>query len=145
MNIEDRITNIKKILPYCSRWDDEVMIIDEEVGLFFGKFFNGDKRFKHCKYSNEIYPKISLAKHILTRDENGEVIDEYPIQIAYCYDFDRDGEDWETYYFDEPLVRNNWLFRDDYSSLIKYDEIPDKISFKCHSYNKKRRVNETLR
>lgn len=128
MKIEDRIANIKKILPYCSHWDRDVVIYDETVGEFFGNFFNNpeDDRFYHCSYKDKIYPKIQLATHILTRDENDNVIDEYPIDISYCYNFDRDGEEWVTYYFDEPLTRNHWLFETE-KDFIRYEEIPDNI------------------
>ena len=76
----------------------------------------------------------------MTRDENDNVIDEYPIRISYCYDWDRDGEDWVSYYFDDSLVRNNWMFKDDMYSkdLIKFEEFPDNIWEKIQNilYNK---------
>jgi len=31
MDIKERIANIKKILPYCSHWSNEVMIVDEQL------------------------------------------------------------------------------------------------------------------
>ena len=129
MKLEDRIQNIKKLLKYCPYSTEDVMLYDDTLAEFFGRFINNDDRFEHCIYCEKIYPKISLAKHVLTRDENDNVIDEYPIMISYIYDSDRDGVDWADYYFDDKLVRNNWMFQDrmSYKELIKYEEIPDNI------------------
>ena len=129
MNIKDRIQNIKTLLSYCPHSSRDVMLYDETLAEYFYKFFNNDSRFKHCVCHGKIYAKIKLAKHVLTRDENDKIIDVYPIQISYCYDWDRDGEDWTSYYFDEEIVRNNWMFKDDMYSkeLIKFEEFPDYI------------------
>ena len=129
MRIEDRIQNIKKLLKYCPHSTSDVLLDDDTLAEFFGKFINNDDRFEHCIYCEKIYPKISLAKHVLTRDKNDNVIDEYPIMISYIYDSDRDGVDWVDYYFDDKLVRNNWMFKDGMSckELIKFEEIPDNI------------------
>ena len=129
MKLEDRIQNIKTLLKYCPDSTKDVMLYDETLGDYFDNFFNNDSRFRHCVCPGRIYAQIELAKHVLTRDENCNVIDEYPIMISYCYDWDRDGEDWASYYFDEEIVRNNWMFKDDMYSkdLIKFEEFPDDI------------------
>ena len=129
MKLEDRIQNIKTLLKYCPDSTKDVMLYDETLGDYFDNFFNNDSRFRHCVCPGRIYVQIELAKHVLTRDENCNVIDEYPIMISYCYDWDRDGEDWASYYFDEEIVRNNWMFKDDMYSkdLIKFEEFPDDI------------------
>lgn len=130
MKLEDRIKNIKTLLKYCPHSTRDVMLYDENVANFFGNFFNSSDRFKHNIYCQKIYPKIELAKHVLTRDDNDNVIDEYPIMISYIYNSDRDDIDWVSYYFDDELIRNNWMFKDDmfyYKKLIKFEEIPDNI------------------
>lgn len=130
MKIEDRIQNIKTLLKYCPHSSNDVRLYNLENAKFFAKFFNNDDRFESCKYGgDELYIKIELAKHVLTWDKNNKVIDEYPIMVSYCYDSDRDGEDWVSYYFDEPLVRNNWMFESDmyYKDFIKFEEWPDKV------------------
>ena len=129
MKLEDRIQNIKTLLKYCPDSTKDVMLYDETLGDYFDNFFNNDSRFRHCVCPGRIYVQIELAKHVLTRDENYNVIDEYPIMISYCYDWDRDGEDWASYYFDEEIVRNNWMFKDDMYSkdVIKFEEFPDDI------------------
>ena len=129
MKLEDRIQNIKTLLKYCPDSTKDVMLYDETLGDYFDNFFNNDSRFRHCVCPGRIYAQIELAKHVLTRDENYNVIDEYPIMISYCYDWDRDGEDWASYYFDEEIVRNNWMFKDDIYSkdFIKFNEFPDYI------------------
>lgn len=129
MKIEERIQNIKTLLSYCPHSTRDVMLYDETLADYFDNLFNNDSRFIHCKCPGKIYAQIKLATHVLTRDKNDNIIDEYPIQISYCYDWDRDGEDWTSYYFDEEIVRNNWMFKDDMYSkdLIKFEEFPDDI------------------
>ena len=129
MKLEDRIQNIKTLLSYCPYSTKDVMLYDETLAEYFDNFFNNDSRFIHCKCPGKIYAKIKLAKHVLTRDENNNVIDEYPIMISYCYDWDRDGDDWQSYYFDEEIVRNNLMFKNDMYSkdFIKFEEFPDDI------------------
>lgn len=130
MKIEDRIQNIKTLLKYCPHSSVDVRLHDLKNAKFFAKFFNNDDRFESCKYGgDELYIKIELAKHVLTWDKNNKVIDEYPIMVSYCYDSDRDGEDWVSYYFDEPLVRNNWMFESDmyHKDFIKFEEWPDEV------------------
>ena len=129
MKLEDRIKNIKTLLSYCPHSTRDVMLYDETLADYFDNLFNSDSRFIHCKCPGKIYAKIELARHILTYDKNGKIIDVYPIMISYCYDWDRDGEDWTSYYFDEEIVRNNWMFKDDIYSkdFIKFNEFPDYI------------------
>ena len=129
MKLKNRIQNIKTLLSYCPYSTRDVMLYDETLADYFDKFFNNDSRFKHCKCPGKIYAKIELARHVLTRDENNNVIDVYPIMISYCYDWDRDGEDWTSYYFDEEILKNNWMFKGDMYSkdLIKFEEFPDNI------------------
>lgn len=131
MILENRIQNIKTLLKYCPYSTIDVMLYDEILADYFDNFFNNDSRFTHCTYPGKIYAKIELAKHILTYDENNNEIDEYPIMISYCYDCDRDGEYWTSYYFDEEILRNHWLFDDaiySYSkNLIKFEDFPDYI------------------
>lgn len=126
MRLKDRIQNIKKLLSYCPHSTEDVMLYDETLADFFDNFFNNDSRFIHCKCEGKIYAKINLAKHVLTYDKNNKIIDVYPIQISYCYDWDRDGEDWTSYYFDEEIVRSNWMFKDA-KDLIKFEDFPDYI------------------
>jgi len=129
MKLEERIQNIKTLLKYCPHSSVDVRLHNKDNAKFFAKFFKGD-RFQQTRYEHdELYIKIELARHVLTYDKNKNIIDEYPIQVSYCYDFDRDGEDWTSYYFDESLVRNNWMFQSDmyYKDLIKFEEWPDKV------------------
>ena len=123
MKLEDRIKNIKTLLSYCPHSTRDVMLYDETLANYFDKFFNNDNRFVHCNWPGQIYAKIKLATHVLTCDENDKIIDVYPIQISYCYDWDRDGEDWASYYFDEEIVRNNWMFKNNMYSkdFIKFE------------------------
>lgn len=130
MKLKDRIQNIKILLKYCPHSNVDVRLHNKNNAKFFAKFFNDENRFKKQRYvHDELYIQIELATHVLTWDNNNKVIDEYPIMISYCYDFDRDGEDWVSYYFDEPLVRNNWMFKDDmyYKDFIKFEEWPDEV------------------
>lgn len=125
MKINERIEIIKRLLNYCPHSTVDVKIIEERVGSFFGKFFNGDERFNHCHYSRDkIYPRISLHE---------EVMDGYKdcstIHIEYCYDFDRDGEYWTGYYFNDPTMLRYYR-RYDFMKprvLIDYNEVPDYI------------------
>ena len=123
MELKDRIENIKTLLQYCPFSTRDTMIVEEEVGLFFAKFFNSKDKFTKSSYDH-IYPKISLHE---------EVLDEFKgcstIRIDYCYDCDRDGEYWDGYYFNDPSMARYyekynlmkpWL-------IIEYSEIPDNI------------------
>ena len=127
MKLKDRIRNIKTLLSYCPYSTKDVMLYDETLAEFFDKFFNNDKRFKHCECQGKIYAQINLAKHILRYDENKKLIDEYPIKISYHYDFDRDGEYWVSYYFDEEILRDYYKNEAHCKYFIKFEEFPDHI------------------
>lgn len=125
MNIKDRIQNIKTLLKYT----DEVMLCDDITTSFFSKFFNNDERFKHFSSERKIFPKIKLAKYILTCDDNNKV-DDIPIEISYFYDWDGGCEEYVSYYFDEQAIRDSWFFKKCLTTckdLIKFEEIPDYI------------------
>ncbi len=121
MNIKNRIQNIKTLLGYT----DEVMLRDDVATSFFSEFFNSDERFKHFNSESKIFPRIKLAKYILTCDDNNKV-DNSPIEISYFYD----DEEYASYYFDEQVVRDSWFFKRCFTTcqnLIKFEEIPDYI------------------
>ena len=120
MKIEDRIANIKKILPYCSHWSNDVMIVDKSLGKFFSKFFANDDRFETPPYQHTY---IRIQEHYTGYGCKPEGHQE--IRISYCYDHDRDGEDWATYYFKEP-IEYEYDFLEP-KPKIKYNEIPDYI------------------
>lgn len=124
MKLENRIKNIKKLLSYCPHSTADVKIIEEKVGLFFGNFFNTDERFQHCRCEGKIYPKISLHEEDTFKGCEGSTV-----CIDYCYDWDRDGEDWIGYYFND-LTMSKYYERYDFMKpriLIEYNEIPDYI------------------
>lgn len=124
MNIEDRIQNIKTLLKYCPHSTADVKIIEEKVGLFFDNFFNTDERFQHCRCEGKIYPKISLHEEDIFEGCEGSTV-----RIDYCYDWDRDGEDWTGYYFND-LSMSKYYERYDFMkprTLIDYNEVPDYI------------------
>ena len=125
MKIEDRIQNIKLLLKYCPHSTNDVIIYNDEVANFFSKFLSDNKRFYTPCVPDKPRIKIELAKHVITRDDNDNVLDEYPIMFSYYAEVNEYYDDWETYYFDDPLIRNHWMFSDYIS--IKYDEIPDHI------------------
>jgi hypothetical protein len=121
MDIKERIANIKKILPYCSHWSNEVMIVDEELGRFFSKFFTEDDRFETPEHDHT-YVKI-------WEDYTGygcDPQDYQEIRISYRYHYDRsDGEDWVSYHFEEP-IKYKYDFLEP-KVKIKFEEIPDRI------------------
>ena len=126
MKIEDRIQNIKTLLKYCPHSTRDVDIVEEEVGLFFAKFFNNDKRFTKTPYDH-VYPRIYLTEHLnLDFKTHGTTIG-----IEYCYDSDRDGDYLESYYFNDPDLKNTYLYKgykdNSYCHLIEYSEVPDYI------------------
>lgn len=124
MNIYDRIKNIKTLLKYCPHSTADVKIIEEKVGLFFGDFFNKDERFQHCRCKGNIYPKISLHEENTFKNFEGSTV-----RIDYCYDWDRDGEDWIGYYFND-LTMSKYYEKYDFMKpriLIEYNEVPDYI------------------
>lgn len=120
MKLKDRIENIKTLLKYCPH----LTIIEEKVGLFFGNFFNTDERFQHCRCEGKIYPKISLHE-----EDTFEGCEGSTVRIDYCYDWDRDGEDWTGYYFND-LSMSKYYERYDFmkpKTLIDYNEVPSYI------------------
>ncbi|MBP3732493.1 MAG: hypothetical protein J6I84_04530 [Bacilli bacterium] len=85
------------------------MIIDEKVGLFFANLVNNNPRYQSTPYEH-VYPRIRLMDKSIT--------------LSYCYEADRDGEDWINYVFEDPTVNENlW----EPSERIRYSEIPDDI------------------
>ena len=117
MKLKDRIQNIKNLLEYCS--NEKVHIIEEKTGKFFGKFFSNNDRSITPRYDTT-YITISLATYILNKRNK------YRLDISYCYNVDRDGEDWATYGFDDPEVIYDYDFLETRIEL-KYSEIPDYI------------------
>ena len=125
MKLKDRIENIKTLLKYCPHSTRDVDIIEEKVGLFFANFFNNDNRFTKSHYDH-LYPRIYLTKHLKDFKTYGTTIG-----IEYCYDCDRDGEYLESYYFNDPDLKNTYLYKENkdnpYYHFIEYSEIPDYI------------------
>lgn len=124
MELKDRIQNIKTLLSYCPHSTKDVDIVEEKAGLFFANFFNNDYRFTKSHYDH-IYPRIYLTKH-LNKDfkTHGTTIG-----IEYCYDCDRDGEYLESYYFNDPDLKDTYLYKGlkDGHYFIEYSEVPDYI------------------
>lgn len=125
MKIENRIQNIKTLLKYCPHSTADVKIIKEKVGLFFALFFNKDGRFTKTPYDH-VYPRIYLTEH-LNKDfkTHGTTIG-----IEYCYDSDRDGDYLESYYFNDPDLKDTFLYENinsPYYHFIEYSEVPDYI------------------
>ena len=126
MKIEDRIQNIKTLLKYCPHSTTDVKIIKEKVGLFFALFFNKDGRFIKTPYDH-VYPSIYLTEHLnLDFKTHGTTIG-----IEYCYDSDRDGNYLESYYFNDPDLKDTFLYKENidnpYFHFIEYSEVPDYI------------------
>jgi len=117
MKLKDRISNIKKLLMFCP--NHEVELIDKVSGEFFRKLTETDKRFKSTPY-DYVYVTIRLATHILNKENK------FGLLMSYCYDNDRDGEEWEDYYFDDPEVTYEYDFLKP-SDNLKYSDIPDYI------------------
>jgi len=126
MKIKDRIQNIKTLLKYCPNSTNDVFIVEEKVGLFFANFFNNDGRFTKSHYDH-LYPRIYLTEH-LNKDfkTHGTTI-----SIEYCYDSDRDGDYLESYYFNDPDLKNTYLYKEykdsPYHHFIEYSEVPDYV------------------
>ena len=123
MELKDRIENIKTLLQYCPFSTRDTMIVEEEVGLFFAKFFNSKDKFTKSTYGH-IYPKISLHEEVLEEFKGCSTIN-----IDYCYDCDRDGEYWDGYSFNDPSMKRYYEKYDFMKPklLIEYSEIPDNI------------------
>lgn len=118
MEIKDRISNIKKLLPFCTRWSNECEIIDEECGLFFTKFFSSDSKFKKPPFEHT-YVRIRLAT-VLNYGE-----DDHTISLGYCSNCTRDDEEWVIYYFDDPDIEFTEFMAP--KDNMKYSDIPDNI------------------
>lgn len=119
MKIEERIQNIKTLLKYCPVATDEVMITDEVCKKFFGNFFSSQpERFKKPEF-DECRVQIELID-ILDKDVRTK---HYTVSLRYCYNWDREGEDWTFYYFNDPEC----YYREWQHPELEYSEIPDKI------------------
>jgi hypothetical protein len=119
MKIEDRIQNIKKLLSYCPKASNEVMINDETCTKFFGKFFSSQpNRFKKPEF-DECRVQIELID-ILDKDVRTK---HYTVGLRYCYNWDREGEAWTLYYFNDPEC----YFREWQQPELEYFEIPNDI------------------
>ena len=121
--LQDRIQNIKTLLDYCPITTDEVMIINEEVGLFFANFFNSyGNRFKHTPYDH-VYPRMFLHK-ILNKDFKTYST---TIGIDYVYGGDRDGDYGAFCLFNDEDLNDSCFDFCDGDPLIESSEIPDNI------------------
>lgn len=119
MELKDRIQNIKTLLGYCPIATDEVMVTDEECEKFFGKFFSSNpNRFERPEF-DECRVQIILVD-ILDKDVRTK---HYTIGLRYCYNYDREGEDWTLYYFNDPEC----YYREWQHPELEYSEIPDNI------------------
>ena len=119
MEVKDRIQNIKTLLSYCPKASDEVMINDETCTKFFGKFFSSQPdRFKKPEF-DECRVQIELID-ILDKDVRTK---HYTVGLQYCYNWDREGEDWTLYYFNDPEC----YYREWQHPELEYSEIPDDI------------------
>ena len=119
MKLEDRIHNIKTLLGYCPVATDEVMINDGVCTKFFGKFFSSQPdRFKKPEF-DECRVQIELIS-ILDKDVRTK---HYTVGLQYCYNWDREGEDWTLYYFNDPEC----YYREWQHPELEYSEIPDYI------------------
>ena len=120
MELKDRIKNIKTILPYCSRWSNEVKIIDEKVGRFFANLFNSDDRFQHTNY-DRVFPRVFLSES-LNKDYKTHST---TIGIEYIYESDRDGYYTEQCYFNDEDLEDTVFGKAGVN--IEYSEVPDDI------------------
>ena len=119
MELKDRIQNIKTLLSYCPKASDEVMINNEVCTKFFGKFFSSQpNRFKKPEF-DECRVQIELIS-ILDKDVRTK---HYTVGLQYCYNWDREGEDWTLYYFNDPEC----YYREWQHPELEYSEIPDYI------------------
>ena len=121
MKLEDRIQNIKTLLSYCPKSTDEVMLTSDEVLCkFFWDFFsNQSERFKKPAFDGSTAVRITLYDML---DANNKDF-HYTIALHYCYDYDREGEDWSFYYFNDPEC----YYRDWNHPELEYSEFPDNI------------------
>ena len=120
MKLEDRIHNIKKLLNYCPNSTEDVMLSDDILCKFFWSFFSSKpERFKTPAFEGSTRVQINLlgmldANYISRHDT---------VLLRYCYEYDREGEDWTFYYFNDPEC----YFRSFNHPSLEYSEIPDSI------------------
>jgi hypothetical protein len=120
MKLENRIQNIKKLLSYCPESTEDVMLSDDILCKFFWNFFSSKpERFKTPAFEGSTRVQITLlgmldANYISHHDT---------ILLRYCYEYDREGEDWTFYYFND----SECYFRPFDHPNLEYYEIPDNI------------------
>ena len=135
------INEVKDLLSYLYCDNHECKIYDDKSALFFDKLLKEDSRFKSPVFSgNKTYITIRLCTYLLNEDKK------YPLAISYCYDCDRDGEDWESYRFADEDVNYNYNWLKPYIKF-EYSEVPDDVweSIKNYIYNKvKVKLNEDV-
>lgn len=141
MKLGERIQNIKTLLSYCPYSTDEVMLASDEVLCkFFWNFFSSQpERFKKPAFDGSTAVRITLLDMF-----DANCIDyHYTIALRYCYCYDRDGEDWTFYYFNDPECYYREWNRPD----IEYSEFSDDIWERIQNilYNKaSEEINENL-
>ena len=141
MKLEDRIQNIKTLLSYCPKSTDEVMLTSDEILCkFFWEFFSSQpERFKRPAFDGSTAVRMTLLNML---DANYKDY-HYTITLRYCYDYDRDGEDWTFYYFNDPEC----YYRECDHPDLEYSEFPDDIWERIQNilYNKStKEINENL-
>jgi len=121
MILEDRIQNIKKLLSYCPEASDEVMLASDEVLCnFFWNFFSSKpERFKMPADEGSTIVQIQLLSILDANYKDHH----HTVLLKYCYEYDREGEDWTFYYFNDPEC----YFRSFDHPSLEYSEIPDSI------------------
>ena len=139
---KDCINDIKDLLSHLWNDNNECRLFDELSPKFFGRFLRDDDRFKTPNFSSDIaYVTIEL----LTYHQNKDKI--YPIGISYCYDADRDGEDWVSYTFTDEDVTYDYDWQKPHDNL-NYSDIPDEVweSIKAYVYKEvKRKLNDEVK
>ena len=120
MRLEDRIYNIKKLLSYCPKSSEDVMLSDDILRKFFWKFFSSKpERFKTPAFEGSTRVQIQLLGILDANYKDHH----YTVLLKYCYEYDREGEDWTFYYFNDP----DCYFRSFDHPSLEYYEIPDSI------------------
>ncbi len=119
MKLEDRIQNIKKLLSYCPKSTEDVMLSDDILCRFFWNFFSGDPgRFK-----TPVFERTRVQIELLSMLDANYKDHHYTVLLKYCYEYDREGSDWTFYYFNDPEC----YFRSFDHPVLEYSEIPDSI------------------
>ena len=121
MKIKDRIQNIKTLLNYCPKASNEVMLSSDNVLCkFFWDFFSSQpERFKKPAFDGSTAVQMFLCGML---DEDYKDY-HYTIALRYCYDYDREGEAWTFYYFND----SECYYRDFDHPELEYSEFPDDI------------------